>query len=84
MFVKKISSVSWAIQKLRNYVDISTLKIVYYSLIYSHLQYCILTWGMSCKTDLNSLITMHKRMTKFIPVSSFNISTSPMMKEINF
>ena len=37
----KLFSGSWALLKLRNYVDISTLKIVYYRLIYYHLQYCI-------------------------------------------
>jgi len=43
----KISSSSWALLKLRNYVDLYTLKTVYYGLKYSHLQYCISTWGMT-------------------------------------
>jgi len=33
----KLASRSWALLNIRNYVDISTLKIVYFSLIYSHL-----------------------------------------------
>ena len=35
----KLSSGSWALLKLRNYVDTTTLKTVYYALIYSYLQY---------------------------------------------
>ena len=37
----KLSSGSWAILKLRQYVDLLTIKTVYFSLIYSHLLYCI-------------------------------------------
>ena len=33
----KLSSGSWTLLKLRNYVDIQTLKTACYSLIYSHL-----------------------------------------------
>ena len=41
----KLSSRLWAILKLRQYVDLLTLKTVYFSLIYSHLQYCISSVG---------------------------------------
>jgi len=34
----KLTSRSWALLNIRKYVDTSTLKIVHYSLIYSHLQ----------------------------------------------
>ena len=43
----KLSSGSWAILKSRQYVDLPTLKTVYFSLIYSHLQYCISSWGLA-------------------------------------
>ena len=39
----KLSNGSWALLKLRNYVDTTTLKTVYYALIYSYLQYCVST-----------------------------------------
>ena len=40
----KLSSGSWALLKLRNYVDTTTLKTANYTLIYSYLQYCVSTW----------------------------------------
>jgi len=46
----KLSSGAWALLKPRNYVDINTLKTVYYSIIYSHLQYCISSWGNGFST----------------------------------
>ena len=40
----KVSKGSWALLKLRKY-DIKTLLSVYYSLVHSHLPYCITAWG---------------------------------------
>ena len=37
----KLSKRSWVILKLKKYVNIHTLKIIYDSLIYSHLKYCV-------------------------------------------
>ena len=37
----KLCKGSWAILKLKKYVNIHTLKTIYYSLIYSHLKYSI-------------------------------------------
>ena len=41
----KLCKGSWAISKLKKYVNIHTLKIIYYSLIYSHLKYSKTSWG---------------------------------------
>ena len=51
----KLSSGSWALLKLRVYVNISVLKTVYCSLIYSHLQYYITTKGLASGTALDPL-----------------------------
>jgi len=39
--------------KLKDYVPISTLKMLYYSLIYSRVHYDITIWGTGNKTLLN-------------------------------
>ena len=55
----KLSSGSRALLKLRNYVDLQTLKTVYYSLIYPHLHYCISTWELACANALDPLEKLH-------------------------
>ena len=65
----KLSSGSWALLKLWNYVDISTLKIAYYSLIYFHLQYCISSWGLAAASNLDPLEKMQKRSIRIKPVA---------------
>jgi len=42
---KKLSKVCGIIYKLRHYVPISNLKLIYYSMFHSHLQCSLLNWG---------------------------------------
>ena len=79
----KFSKGSWALLKFRDYVNINSLKTVYYSLIYSHIQYCITTWGVASATALEPLEKMHKRVIRIITNSPFQSRTTPIFKEIN-
>ena len=51
----KLCKGSWVVWKLKKYVNIHTLKIIYYSLIYSHLKYCVTSWGKLLKLLFNLL-----------------------------
>ena len=42
------------ITKLRHYVNLRTMKQLYYSFIYPYLIYAITSWGSACKTRLNT------------------------------
>ena len=50
-----------AIAKLRNLVSTKVLLNVYYSLIFTNLNYCILAWGSAAKTALLRLHILQKR-----------------------
>ena len=76
----KLSNGSWALLKLRNYVDTTTLKTVYYALIYSYLQYCVSTWGLASTTVLDPLVRIHKRIIRIITNSLFLSHTNPLSK----
>ena len=41
----KLSSKCFVLSKLRYYLDVSTLKMVYFGLFYLHIQYCISALG---------------------------------------
>ena len=58
----KISRGSYILAKLRHYVPISVLKMVYYAIIHPHLTYCITTWGGACSSTLLSLISLQKKL----------------------
>ena len=79
----KLSSGSWAILKLRQYVDLLTLKTVYFSLIYLHLQYCISLWGLAHAKALNPLEKLHKRIIRNITSSPYLEHTTPLFFKLN-
>ena len=49
------------ITKLRHYVNLHTLKQLYYSFIYPYLTYALTSWGSACKTRLNKIRTKQNK-----------------------
>ena len=80
----KLFSGSWALLKLRNYVDTITLKTLYYALIYSYLQYCVPTWGLASTAALDPLVRINKRIIRIITNSPFLSHTNPLFQKLNF
>ena len=78
----KIAKGSWALLQLRNYVNLDTLKTVYYSLVYSHLQYCISSWGSACNSTLDPLIKLHKKIVRIITKSDYIAHSTPLFAEL--
>ena len=75
----KLSRSCFIMSKLRYFLDTSTLKIVYYSLFYPHIQYCIT--AASC--HLRPIVCMQKRIVRYIwrmptmtPKNHFFLKTS--------
>ena len=54
------------------------LKAVYYSLMYSHLQYCISTGGHASKTALEPLEKLQKPIFKIMTSSPCRALTAPL------
>ena len=51
----KLSKAAVIISKIWHYVDSPTLRLIYFSLVHSHILYGILSWGSEYSTTLNSL-----------------------------
>ena len=52
--------------KIRHYVNLSVLKSVYYSLVYSHLVYAIEVWGSACDTVLKKLFVQNRKAVRMM------------------
>ena len=78
----KVSKGSWALLKLRKYVDIKTLLSVYYSLVHSHLQYCITAWGSATANALDLLVKMRKRVVRIMTFSHFQEHSLPLFYKL--
>ena len=54
----KLLKVCGMIYKLRHYVPLSTLKLFYYAMFHSHLQYSLLNWGRACESHYHELVIL--------------------------
>ena len=69
--VKKLAISRGIISKLRYYAAISILKCVYFSFVYSHLQYGVSTWGNSAAKYINKIQVQQNCIIKIISKVSF-------------
>jgi len=67
----KLSCYSGIFYRIREYLSTNELKMIYFSLVYSHLQYAIGAWDSAIKTSLHRLNTIHNKIIKTISWSSF-------------
>ena len=61
---KKLSKSCGMIFKRRHYVPKSTLKLVYYNLFHSTLQYSLLNWGRASKSHLQKLKILQNKIIR--------------------
>ena len=81
-FNSKIARGSWTISKIKPYVNNKTLRTLYYSLIYPHLQYCILSCGRASPATLKPLKTTQKRILRVITRSPYCTPSTPLFSEL--
>ena len=56
--------------------------MLYYSLVYTHLNYCVSTWGGITKTALNPIFTLQKKVLRIITNSSFDSPSRPIFCQL--
>ena len=78
----KIARGSWALYHLRSYVDKQTMKMLYYNLVYSHLQYCINSWGSASEITLYPLKIIQKRNIRIITGSKYRAHAEPLFQQL--
>ena len=75
---KKISRGVGILSKLKNFLETKLLKSIYYSLVYSHLNYGIQAWGSASSNDLDKLLILQKKAARIISgVQYFQIYGQP-------
>ena len=57
--------------------------MIYFSLVYYHLQYSIGDWGSATKTSLHRLNTIHNKILKTISWSSYRCHVKPFYSQLN-
>ena len=75
----KISKSLGIMCRLKRYLPLNVLRILYNSLILPHLQYSILAWG----TKSNRVFKLQKRAVRIISCSKYNAHTDPLIKNLH-
>ena len=71
----------WAIARLRNLVSTKVLLNVYYSLIFTHLNYCILVWKMLPKLHYYPCISLKTKAARLITNQNYTAHANPLFKK---
>ena len=66
------------INRIKNFVPLSTRKTLYHSLILPHLSYGILAWGNTCSKEIKHMKILQKRAVRFIANAGYNAHTCPL------
>ena len=66
----KLACSAGILSKLRYYTNVSIIISVYHSLVCSHLNYALTTWGAAGKTALHPLRVLQNRAIRFISRAS--------------
>ena len=74
----KISRTLGVMNRLRRYLPISAMKLMYDSLILSHLQFGITNWGF----EWDRISKLQKRALRIMTNSKYNVHTEPLFKEL--
>ena len=80
----KIAKGIGIIKKVRKYLNSDTLISLYYSFIYPYLIYSNHVWGNTCKTIMNSLVLLQKKIIRIICGVRPREHTDPLFKRLKF
>ena len=76
----KLTRICGVVSRLKHYVPVLILKIIYNSLFLSHLNYGITAWGFNVGSRIK---TLQKKAIRFIYNAKYNSHTTPMFKNLH-
>ena len=78
----KLSKTVGIFSKLRYYVNVDILIMLYYLLIYPFLTYGIQVWGLTYPTYLKPVTTLQKRVVRLMTFSDPRSHSEPLLKSL--
>jgi len=76
----KLSQACGVVRKIWHFADIKILRLIYFSLFYSHLQYCITDWGRAYKTVIRPVQVLQNRILNYMTFSKRTSSANNVFK----
>ena len=82
--VSKISRIIGVIRKIKYYVTKENLIDLYYSLILPYIDYCIVIWGNTSRTNLTKIQRVQNRYARIVLNESIYCSSSYLLSTLNW
>jgi hypothetical protein len=76
----KISKSLFCINRVKNFVNTASLKMLYFAMVHSHIVYCINIYGCANKTTLTKLFLKQKEAVRIISNAGYRDHTGPLFK----
>ena len=82
LIISKVSKIVGLFYSLKKTFPLDVIHKLYYSLVYPHLNYCILAWGCAKQTYLNPLTILQKRICRIVTNSAYYAHSDPLFKQL--
>ena len=79
---RKISKSIGVIYKSSFCLPVTSLRTLYYSLVYPYLVYCASVWASTYPTNLNRLVLLQKKIIRIISKMPFDAHADPIFKSL--
>ena len=76
LLCNKLAQCAGILNKLKRFLPIHILRILYFSMVQSRIMYCILTWGF----DYYRIENLQKRFARIIFSSKYSAHSDPIFK----
>jgi hypothetical protein len=76
----KISKSLFCMNRVKNFVNPASLKMLYFAMVHSHIVYCINIYGCANKTTLTKLFLKQKEAIRIISNAGYRDHTGPLFK----
>ena len=77
----RLARISALIYRVKDFMPINVLKILYHAHVSSILNYCNIIWSNTYETHLNPVVKMQKRIIRNVNRSAFRDHTGPLFKQ---
>jgi hypothetical protein len=78
----KISTSNYIINRSKNFIPTKTLRTLYFSLVHSHLLYCLPIYSCTSQKNLTKLFKAQKKSIRIISNAKYNDSTSNLFTNL--
>ncbi len=74
----KLSRALYLLERVKHFVSSGAMRKLYFSLLHSHLLYCINILSCTSQTNINKIMTMQKKAIRIVTNAPYNSHTNPL------